>query len=134
MFEMILQSLVTVVAATLLFTVGMPLLGFVAGLMVRVVLPYLLIPVLALALLVKFYPLAQVALALPVMTALWVVLVLGTRQVLNKRCNLELTWFQGHYRAAASLLSLGSLVKLVLPLGSYFNRHIPEEELELIHD
>ena len=134
MFEMILQSLVTVVAATLLFTVGMPLLGFVAGLMVRVVLPYLLIPVLALALLVKFYPLAPVALVLPVMTALWVVLVLGTRQVLNKRCNLELTWFQGHYRAAASLLSLGSLVKLVLPLGSYFNRHIPEEELELIHD
>ena len=134
MLEMILQSLATVAVATLMFTVGMPLLGFLAGLAMRVVLPYLLVPAVACALLLEVFPLAPTALVLPVVTALWMVLVLGTRQALNSRCNLGLSWFQGHYRAAASLLSLGSLVRLALPLGRYFNRHIPEEELELQRD
>ncbi len=134
MLEMILQLLASVAVATLVFTVGLPLLGFLTGLAVRVVLPYLLVPAVAYALLVKFYPLASGPLMLPVLAALWTVLVLGTRQALDRRCKLDLSWFQGHYRAAASLLSLGSLVRLVLPLGSYFNRHIPEEELELLRD
>jgi len=131
MFETVLLSLAAMAVATLIFTVALPLLGFLIGLSFRVLLPYLLIPALASSLLHSGYPEAPLALMLPLLTLLWSVLVIGTRQALVKRCTLEVPWFQGHYRAAASLLSLGSLVKLALPFADYLNRHIPEEELEL---
>jgi len=134
MFEMVLQSLAAMAVATLIFTVAMPLLGFSIGLVFRVLLPYLLVPALAYTLLHSGYPETSPALVLPLLTLLWAVLVLGTRQALSRRSAQQLPWFQGHYRAAASLLSLGSLLKLVLPLADYLNRHTPEEELELLRD
>jgi len=131
MLETAVQWLVSVLAATLVFTVGIPLLGFLAGLVVRVTLPYLLVPAAAQLLLAGTYPEAASPLALAVLVLLWSVLVLGARQALDRRHALQLSWFQGHYRAAASLLSLGGLVRLALPVCAYLNRHIPEEELEL---
>jgi len=134
MFETVLQALAAMAVATLIFTVCMPLLGFLIGLAVRVLLPYLMVPAIASALLLGLRPEAPQALVLPVLALLWTVLMLGTRQALAKRLDPEMLWFQGHYRAAASLLSLGSLIKLVQPLANYLNRHTPEEELELVRD
>jgi len=134
MLETAVQLLVSALAATLVFTVGLPLLGFIAGLIVRVVLPYLLVPAGAQLLLAGAYPEAASPAALTVLVLLWSVLVLGTRQALDRRHTLQLRWFQGHYRAAASLLSLGGLVAPALSTGAYLNRHTPEEELEWARD
>ena len=131
MFEMVLQVVLAAAAATLVIAFGLPLLGFVTGLIVRVAVPYVLVPGIAFSLLRSVHPMAPQELVLGVLMLLWMVLVLGTRQALARSHALQLSWFQGHYRAAASLLSLGGLATFAVRIAEHLNRDVAREELDL---
>jgi len=95
-----------VVGAFFLFMVGFPLIGLLATLVLKVCLPYLLVPAIA-AVLVQdplHWGTAMGAVLFSGMA--WASLVLTARRAIRSR-EPALAWHQGHYRAALRVLSLG---------------------------
>ena len=105
----------TVIVAFFLFLAGIPLIGVCAGLLLRVLLPYLFGG--GIVYLTMKYSLAPTGawweLAVPFFA--WAALVLGTRLLDSRRH----AWHEGHWRAVILVVSFGLWRRARLPAESF---------------
>ena len=98
--------------AFLLFLVGLPLIGLVIGISMRVLLPYLVGPVLAVLMVnVLGFEAAWWAPAVQIILSLiWVFSILHVRQSLG-RIKGGVRWWEGHYFGAANIMTFAMPLK-----------------------
>ncbi|MDT8419741.1 MAG: hypothetical protein RQ754_04865 [Desulfuromonadales bacterium] len=110
-----MEAVATVIGAFFLFLAGIPLIGAGAGLLLRVLLPYLFGgELIYLTMKTTLAPTgAWWELAVPFFA--WAALVLGTRLLDNRRH----AWYEGHWRAVILVLSFGLWRKAQLPAESF---------------
>jgi hypothetical protein len=92
-----MTTLIWIVAAFALYIVVFPLVGFLIGFFIRTVVPYLFGTV---ALLIPVTEIIGIGVAL-----LWAAVVLGSRQVLNRKNTKHYPWYEGHCQAISNLFS-----------------------------
>lgn len=92
-----MNEILWVVSAFILFTMGLPALGFTVGFVIRVLPPYLI------GALTLFVPIAE-AIAVGVILV-WATTIWISRQVLKRKFDIGLAWHEGHFLAIAHLCS-----------------------------